>query len=63
MLQNFISLNVYFKINLKGEIFDLGQHNIWYFHNSLFLEHLKNYVSLNGLCAIYFFIVKIKIIK
>jgi len=63
MLQNFISLNVYFKINLKGESFDLGQHNIWYFHNSLFLEHLKNYASLNGLCAIYFFIVKIKIIK
>ncbi len=28
MLENLVPLNVYFKINLKGESFDLGQLNI-----------------------------------
>jgi hypothetical protein len=28
MLENLVFLNVYFLINLKGENFDLGQHNI-----------------------------------
>jgi hypothetical protein len=31
MLENLIPLNVYLKINLKGESFDLGQYKIYIF--------------------------------
>ncbi len=42
MLENLVPLNVYFKIILVDENFDLRKYNILYFHNLIVLERSKN---------------------
>ncbi len=63
MLENLIPLNVYLKINLKGEILIWGKKRYSIFKIHYFWSILKIMCHWICRCTMYFFIIGIKIIR